>query len=368
MDSPSTASALSSPPPAPLSGRAGFLASLTPSRLMFTLALAFIGAALLNPIFITSFPVLLGRTLFVGVLSLVTFSAAGQWPRRLPGWMPRWVVQVLVVALTLPLATILVYLLAVDGDVPALLRHEGRLSGLIWIAGTGLLVGPLLALAALYRERDAQARSQALHFELEKSQLERQALDARLRLMQAQVEPHFLFNTLANVRTLVETGSPQAGPVLGSLIAYLRGAMPRLKEQAACLGDELTLVRAYLELMHMRMPDRLQFVVDVPSALEGLRFPAMALLTLVENAVRHGVDPSEEGGRIEVGAQRDALTGVVSLWVQDSGVGMNETAGVGTGLQNLRERMGLFFGPEARLELSETPPHGLRAELKFTPP
>jgi LytS/YehU family sensor histidine kinase len=155
--------------------------------------------------------------------------------------------------------------------------------------------------------------------------------------------------------------------VLGSLIAYLRGAMPRLKEQAASLGDELSLVRAYLELMHMRMPDRLQYSVNVPAALDGLRFPPMALLTLVENAVRHGVDPSEEGGRIDVGAATDPANGQVRLWVQDSGVGMSPQAGSGTGLQNLRERLGMFYGPDARLELSEPQPHGLHAELRFTP-
>jgi len=348
-------------------GWARFRASLRPARLVFTLCLAAIVAGVLNPIFITAFPILLARTLFIGVLSLLAFSAAGQWPKTLPSWLPRWVVQVLVVALSLPLGTLLVYLFSVDGDWRALMQHDARLTGLVSITGVGLLVGPLLAMAALYRERDAQARSQTLAFELEKSQLERQALDARLRLMQAQIEPHFLLNTLANVRALVETGSPQAGPVLGSLIAYLRGAMPRLREQAASLGDELALVRAYLELMQMRMPDRLQYSVDVPVALEALRFPPMALLTLVENAVRHGIDPSEVGGRVDVGAASDGTSGVVSVWVTDTGVGMSQLAGTGSGLRNLRERLGLFYGVEACIDFSEPSPHGLRAELKFKP-
>ena len=345
----------------------GFVAYLTPRRIALALGLAAGGALLLAPIFVTPFPVLLGRTLFIGMLGLLAFAAAGQWPRRLPRWLARWLLQVLLVALTVPLATLIVYLVAVGGDVDSLLRSQGRVMGFFWIAGSGLLVGPLLAMGALYRQRDAEARNQALSFELERSELERQALDARLRLLQAQVEPHFLFNTLANVRALVETGSPQAAPVLRSLIAYLRAAMPRLQNEAASLGDELTLVRAYLELMHLRMPDRLGYSIDVPSELLGLRFPPMALLTLVENAVRHGIDPSEEGGRIELGAARSAPDGPLSLWVSDSGVGLTQSGGSGTGLRNLRERLKVFYGPSARLSLSENQPRGLRAEIEFTP-
>src|SRR6185369_16293788 len=193
-------------------------------------------------------------------------------------------------------------------------------------------------LGSAVRERDAQARNQSLQFALERSTLERQALDARLRLLHAQIEPHFLFNTLANVQELVESGSPQAALVLKSLIAYLRAAMPQLNDDAATLGNEAGLVRAYLELMLMRMPDRLRFEVNIPDELKGMRFPSMALLTLVENAVRHGIDPSEQGGTIEVGARRER-SGDIVIWVADSGAGMSEKAAAGTGLTNLRERL-----------------------------
>lgn len=343
----------------------GFVSYLTPQRVLLALALATVFALALQPIFITPFPVLLGRTMFVGMLALLAFSAAGQWPRRLPRWWARWLFQVVVVAAAVPLATLAVYMVAVGGDFSSFVESESRMLGFLWIAGSGLVVGPLLAMGALYRQRDAEARSQALSFELERSELERQALDARLRLLQAQVEPHFLFNTLANVRALVETGSPQAAPVLRSLIAYLRAAMPRLQGDATTLSDELGLVRAYLELMHLRMPDRLDFFVDLPPELGSLRFPPMALLTLVENAVRHGIDPSEEGGRIEVGGER--VEDQVRLWVSDTGVGMTQAMGSGTGLRNLRERLTLFYGLGAALALTENRPHGLRAELTFTP-
>jgi len=125
-------------------------------------------------------------------------------------------------------------------------------------------------------------------------------------------------------------------------------------------------VRAYLELMHMRMPDRLSFDVAVPQDLQAMRFPSMALLTLVENAIRHGIDPSEQGGRIEVGAAL-AAAGEVHVWVADGGVGMSDKAAAGTGLTNLRARLKALYGERARLELHEQQPHGLRAELVFAP-
>ncbi|HEV7915014.1 MAG TPA: histidine kinase [Albitalea sp.] len=350
-------SAVSRPPPA------SQLSALTMRRVIVAIVLAVSVAAALNPLFITPFFVLLGRTLVIAMVLLLVFIAAGLWRQA---WMPGWLARVLAVAIAAPIATFLVYLPAVGGDMSAVLAHEGRVTGFILIAGCSLVIGPLLALSALYRERDAQARSEGLQFALEKSTLERQALDARLQLLHAQIEPHFLFNTLANVQELVESGSPQAAEVLKNLIAYLRAAMPRLHDEQATLGAEIGLVRAYLELMHMRMPDRLSFVVAVPEPLLSLRFPTMALLTLVENAIRHGVDPSEQGGHIEVGAARDA-GGSVRVWVADGGIGISEQAAAGTGLTNLRARLKAFYGDAAHLDLHEQQPHGLRAELVFVP-
>src|SRR5262249_16386155 len=132
-------------------------------------------------------------------------------------------------------------------------EDRARVNGWLMLTFVGLLVAPWTALAAIVRQKEAFARGQELAFALERSELERQALDARLHLLQAQTSPHFLFNTLANVQALVDAGSPQASIVLRSLIAYLRAAVPLLHEPAATIERELQLVRPYLELMQMRM-------------------------------------------------------------------------------------------------------------------
>ncbi len=341
---------------------ANLLMALTGRRLTVTLVMAVLASVAINPIFITPYVEVLGRVLLVAAILLLTYTFAEQWRGK---WLPRWLAQVLAVGVAAPVATFLAYLISVSGDLPAFLDHPGRIEGFFVITVVSLVFGILLALGALFRERGALLHAQTLEFALAKEQLERQALDARLGLLQAQIAPHFLFNTLANVQELVETGSPRAGPVFKSLIAYLRASMPQLNQSHATLGNELELVRSYLELMSMRMPDRLSYRLQVDASLTSLRFPPMALLTLVENAVRHGIDPSEDGGRIEVGASQDPSDGAVRVWVTDTGVGMTETATPGTGLSNLRQRISAFFGPQAGLELSEPPPHGLRAEIRF---
>ena len=337
---------------------AGFLRALTPRAIGLTLALSVVCAICLNPVFEPAFTVLLGRTLFVGFVTLIARSAVSQWQQRV---VPPWVLQSMTVSLATLGATFAVYLLATGGDIGALVSHEGRVQGFILISGTSTIAGLMLALGALERQRDSEAKAMSLQLALQRSRLERHAADARLAVLTAQVEPHFLFNTLANVQALVETGSPRAPAVLRSLIAYLKATMPRLDDGDAQLGREIALVRSYLELMHLRMPDRLRFTVDLEPMLQGWPCPPMLLLTLVENAVRHGIDPAESGGTIAVSAGRDG--DIVRMAVRDDGVGMGESAQPGTGLANLRERLAAFYGDAARLELTEVDPHGLLAEI-----
>jgi len=269
--------------------------------------------------------------------------------------------------LAMPLGTIAIYLLSTAPGAPPFWEVPERFVGFGGLTALGVLIAPWVALAALVRQKDALARHQALQFELERSEYERQALDARLHLVQAQVAPHFLFNTLANVQALVDSGSPQASAVLRSLVAYLRAAVPRLDEPVTTLKQELELVTAYLELMHMRMPDRLAWRIEIGDDLRSLAFPPMALLTLIENAIRHGIDPAERGGTIGVRAWRDPADGGLHVEVADSGVGLATDAPAGTGLSNLRDRLRAFFDADARLDLHVATPHGVRAEIVVKP-
>ena len=304
------------------------------------------------------------RTVLIGLIAMLVFGLFEQWPKRLPRWLARWVLQVVSVAVSMPFITAFIYALSTEEGAPPFYRVPERMEGFAALAGLGIFVAPWVALGALVRQKEALARHQALAFDLERSELERQALDARLRLLQAQVAPHFLFNTLANVQALVDSGSPQASAVLQSLVAYLRAAVPRMHEPATTLGQELQLVQAYLELMHMRMPDRLQFALHVDPETRTLRCPPMTLLTLVENAVRHGIDPSEEGGRIEIHVRRHGDRCVVR--VSDTGVGLRPTnGGLGTGLATLRERLQLAFDGDAQLTVGAQEPRGVSAELNF---
>jgi len=333
-------------------------------RVRFTLIASIIVTLPLALGWKSSLPSLLLRTLMLGFVAMLAFGLFEQWPKRLPAWLARWVLQVLGVAVSIPLATFVIYVLSTKAGAPPFWADKERLEGFVGLSMLFLLFAPWAALAALVRQKDALARHQALAFDLERSELERQASDARLHLLQAQVAPHFLFNTLANVQALVDAGSPQASAVLRSLIAYLRAAVPRLHEPATTLGQELQLVQAYLELMHMRMPDRLQFALNIDDAARELRCPPMTLLTLVENAVKHGIDPGEEGGRIDVDVQK--IDQRCRVRVRDTGVGLRQVGnGLGTGLTTLRERLKLVFGDEAQLRLTEQQPHGVCAELEF---
>ena len=333
-------------------------------RVAFTLAFATAIGLLMGTGWKSGLLSILERTIALGLIAMLVFGLFEQWPKRLPRWLGRWALQVVAVAIAMPISTVIIYLLSTEEGAPPFWEVQDRMEGFGFLCGMSIFLAPWVALGALVRQKEAFAREQALAFDLERSEFERQAIDARLHLLQAQVAPHFLFNTLANVQALVDAGSPQAAAVLRSLVAYLRAAVPRINEPVTTIGQELQLVQAYLELMHMRMPDRLRFTVHAEPSTLSLRCPPMTILTLVENSVRHGIDPSEVGGTIEIRVERRHDRCLVS--VIDSGVGLRlATRGLGTGLATLRERLKLVFGDEAELRVTEQPTQGVRAELEL---
>jgi signal transduction histidine kinase len=195
---------------------------------------------------------------------------------------------------------------------------------------------------------------------------ERRAAQAQLRLLQAQMEPHFLFNTLANVVGLMEADTPRAKAMLESFTDYLRGSLVSLREPEHALGAELDLVEAYLRVVKVRMEDRLHYRIDATPELRALKVPALSVQPLVENAVLHGLEPHVEGGRLAVEVRRES--DLLVICVSDDGVGLaavksSARTGAGVALQNLRERLGQSFDARARLQLAAAAPRGTCATL-----
>ncbi|MDE2566515.1 MAG: histidine kinase, partial [Burkholderiales bacterium] len=199
----------------------------------------------------------------------------------------------------------------------------------------------------------------------EAESLKRQVVEARMAAMQAQVEPHFLFNTLASIDHLIETDPPRASTMQKNLIALLRASMPTMREASGNggagvrdLGRELAVIRPYLEILKVRMEERLATEIAVPDGLLSAEFPPMMIQTLVENAIKHGLEPKPEGGSLRLAAE--IVHGKLQVTVADTGLGFGKaaTAGTGVGLANIRERLQLLYGPKATLTVAAHPPGG----------
>ena len=192
-----------------------------------------------------------------------------------------------------------------------------------------------------------------------KQEVERRATEAQLKLLQAQMEPHFLFNTLANVLSLMEADPPRARHMLETFVDYLRASLGRLRRTGHTLGHELDTVQAYLQLLQIRMGDRLRYAIDVPAELLDASLPPLLLQPLVENAVHHGLEPSTEGGTVSVRAWLEG--GQLHLSVCDDGIGLGAPAsrlprpGAGSALDNIRARLDGLFGHRAALHLQPGP-------------
>ena len=227
----------------------------------------------------------------------------------------------------------------------------------------------LIAKYLVGRSRRAQAFAEQKKQEADVSNVNRQVTEARLQALQAQVEPHFLYNTLANVQALTEVDPAAANQMTGHLIQYLRSSLPKMRENTSTVGQELELVRAYLNILRMRMGDRLAFDIDCPADLGNIAFPPMMLPSLVENAIKHGLEPLREGGRIDV-VVTPVMTAQgqrIRIAVKDSGRGLSDAptqAGGGLGLTNIRERLIAIYGDAGKLTLESNEPKGVVASIE----
>jgi hypothetical protein len=221
----------------------------------------------------------------------------------------------------------------------------------------------LIAKIALGSKRRAESRAQAADAVAAEEGLKRQLAEAQLKTMQAQVEPHFLFNTLASVDYLIETDPARASRMQKNLIQYLRAALPQMRQASSTLGQEMALCRSYLEILKVRMDDRLQFAITMPAGLSTAAFPPMMLQTLVENSIKHGLEPKPEGGTLTLNA--DVVDGNLRVAVSDTGLGFGagNSGGGGVGLGNVRERLQALFGARGRLTIEANSPSGTIATI-----
>jgi hypothetical protein len=214
------------------------------------------------------------------------------------------------------------------------------------------------------RERMVRAETQAAHERARAEGVERQAVEAQLRALQAQLEPHMLFNTLANVQGLIAIDPPRAQQMLDQLIQYLRATLGSSRAQQTTLAQEFALLDAYLGLMAVRMGERLTYSLDLPQELRTTPLPPMLLQPLVENAIAHGLEPKVEGGRVTVSAER--RDGAIALVVTDDGRGPDAPSGkpgTNVGMANTRARLEAVYGAGASLSLLPAQPAGAIATI-----
>jgi LytS/YehU family sensor histidine kinase len=226
-----------------------------------------------------------------------------------------------------------------------------------------LFVGGLLTSILFFETRERAARRR-LHAErLARIEIDKQMAEARLQLLQAQIEPHFLFNSLASVKRLYETQPGEGRSLLRNLGAYLRTAISRARLRHAPLGEEFALAESFLAIFKVRMGPRLRVSIDVPEGVRSALVPPLMVGTLVENAIKHGIGPRASGGMISLNARRHGA--FVEMAVVDDGLGFRTRSGTGVGLGNIRSRLQTAFGDSGSLELAANAGGGVTATIRI---
>lgn len=279
------------------------------------------------------------------VAMAVVVATAARWLWRNP-WRRRLLVATLGVTLVMAVLMAGLRVRLPEGD--------SRNAASLLLAACAGFAPVLLWFLAVWRAHQIEARLR------EQAERER-AIEMARRLAAAQVEPHFLFNTLASLQHWVQTKDERAAPLLASLTGYLRATLPLFNRPLLRAGDELVAVRRYLEVMQSRLGERLAWQLDVAPAAEAALLPPGLLLTLVENAIEHGVEPQLRGGRVVL--EGAVAEGGVRFTVNDDGAGPPPGAADGDGLRGLRERLALAAGAAARFTLAARPEGGCRAEI-----
>jgi signal transduction histidine kinase len=243
--------------------------------------------------------------------------------------------------------------------------HDPRQAGgwILSIASTSVVISLILSVVLREREREARAQAELERQRSASERMQRDAIAANLRALQAQIEPHFLFNTLANVSSLVDREPREAKRMLERFIGFLRASLAATRMERTTLGAERELISAYLDVLQVRMGARLRYVVEIGPGLESFPIAPMLLQPVVENAIRHGLEPKMEGGTVEVRAARDGA--MVAIEVRDTGVGFDASTVAGFGLANLRDRLRGLYGEGAHLSIVENKPSGTIVSIRI---
>jgi signal transduction histidine kinase len=271
-----------------------------------------------------------------------------------------WKSSVIAIPLGTAIGVIIGSLIEGNNPLQWFVSHPNQLVLTLAIA---LVLGTVISYYFYSRGVIAESKAALREDALQRASYERRLVEANLQMLQAQIEPHFLFNTLSNILSLIRAEPLKAEKMLEDLTRYLRASLQRTRTRQVTLDDELNLLRAYLGIQQVRMGSRLQFVIDVPTELGRLSVPPLIIQPLAENAIRHGLEPLLEGGTLLVRATR--VEDQLEIEITDTGPGMSATAVSGLGLANVRARLNALYPERASLTLHPNVPRGLRVKVTF---
>ena len=240
---------------------------------------------------------------------------------------------------------------------------QGNAALFFQLVSIGILFGAVITYFFFSREQISETRRQMQDERIRRLDSEKKALEAHLKMLQAQIEPHFLFNSLSTVLSLLDTDTKKAERMLTGFIQYLRASLSKARAENTTVREEMAMIRAYLDIWKIRMGDRLAYRIQVADDVKCLAIPPMLVQPLVENALKHGLEPAATGGRIKIAAV--GKKGGIRITVADTGQGLDEFSDTGFGLCSIRDRLRSLYGDKAHLVLSENQPRGLKATIEI---
>ncbi len=271
--------------------------------------------------------------------------------------------------LRLPIVFIMVVIGSVAGNILSFLMYNIEISNakttgiLSQSIAFSIMFGLLIYLTAFFWERVAIAKRIIEDARLKRIVNEKKIIETSLKLLQAQIEPHFLFNTLSNILSLFDSDTTKAKEMQKDLIHYLRSSLTKIRQSESTIGLELELIQSYLNIFKIRMGKRLDFSIDIAQNLLDKPFPSMLIQPIVENAIKHGLEPKLEGGTIKINIRMENDRLLVEI--ADTGIGFTHGSKFNVGISNICERIELLYGNCGQLLLKDNKPSGLKVVIEI---